>query len=381
MNNTIIHNLFNYLRDKLSNKERYAFEKEISKDPFLEDALDGFSQLTPNELENDLDKLNARLQTRLKKTKSRNIIPILKIAAGITIIISIGSVAIYIGLYDISNKDIAENVKSTTISEKVETDQVMINEDQEPINMFKEDASQKQIVQSTITKKDDAVNQTTQNNKSIIPNKEKAKNETIAIINDIETESDKIVLGAEMAEDIQAEPASVMMISTPVNENTIHEKNNNQSEFEDYQITSNEEPTKKQKRRMSKSKSSIEYTDVTNLRLNEETILSEQNMANWIMIYYVEDIEKHSSPINGNKEFEEHIKRNTLINPKIPTSVKLAFIVETDGSINKIEILDSPNKEYSNEAIRLINNTKWIPAKDNNENVKEKVMLTITFQL
>jgi len=90
-----IQNLIDYLRNRLSNRERFDLEKEITKDPFLEDAMDGFAQLTADELEHDLEKLDKSLTKKLQKGKKRKLIPYLKIAAGVAIIIGLGSVIIF----------------------------------------------------------------------------------------------------------------------------------------------------------------------------------------------------------------------------------------------------------------------------------------------
>ncbi len=54
----------NYLKRKLSNKERYALEKEALDDSFLEDALDGFETLDVGDLENDIELLSKEIKSQ-----------------------------------------------------------------------------------------------------------------------------------------------------------------------------------------------------------------------------------------------------------------------------------------------------------------------------
>jgi CarboxypepD_reg-like domain len=73
-----------YLSQKLKGKERNAFEKELEKDPFEKEALEGLSQLSAKEFSADMIELNARLHQRIYK-KSR--IPYYRVAAGIAAMI------------------------------------------------------------------------------------------------------------------------------------------------------------------------------------------------------------------------------------------------------------------------------------------------------
>ena len=51
-----------YLSDRMSGEERNAFEKELQKDPFAEEALEGLSSIGEEKLNEDLKDLQSRLQ-------------------------------------------------------------------------------------------------------------------------------------------------------------------------------------------------------------------------------------------------------------------------------------------------------------------------------
>lgn len=80
-----------YSKDGMSGSERNSFEKELQKDPFAEEAAEGFSVLQSSELEQDLKTLEDRIR---KRTAKRSYTAIYRIAAGFAILVTI-SVAYY----------------------------------------------------------------------------------------------------------------------------------------------------------------------------------------------------------------------------------------------------------------------------------------------
>ncbi len=64
MNNDLIKK---YLANELSNDERYAFELEIEKDPFLKDAIDGLEELSINDNHWSIDKTESALNQQIDK--------------------------------------------------------------------------------------------------------------------------------------------------------------------------------------------------------------------------------------------------------------------------------------------------------------------------
>ena len=58
-----------YLSGSMSPEERNRFEKEMQKDPFLADAVEGFSNVTPLEADHDLKTIRSKIfQGRTKKS-------------------------------------------------------------------------------------------------------------------------------------------------------------------------------------------------------------------------------------------------------------------------------------------------------------------------
>ncbi len=66
---------------------------------------------------------------------------------------------------------------------------------------------------------------------------------------------------------------------------------------------------------------------------------------------------------------------------EIQGTVRLSFVVETNGSVSNIVIVNSVGGGCDNEAIRLLQETIWIPAEKNGKYVRSSNMQDITFSI
>lgn len=64
-------------------------------------------------------------------------------------------------------------------------------------------------------------------------------------------------------------------------------------------------------------------------------------------------------------------------------TVHIAFVVERDGSISNIEILNNPKigDGCEEEAIRVIKSAKWIPGKNNGQPARVQLTLPVRYQI
>ena len=83
-----IKDILNYLGSKMSERERYAFERRMEADPFLMDAVEGYQTMSPSEIERELLMLRARIK---QKNKVRIVPMWMKAAAAILILLGIGT--------------------------------------------------------------------------------------------------------------------------------------------------------------------------------------------------------------------------------------------------------------------------------------------------
>ncbi|MDX2415767.1 MAG: carboxypeptidase-like regulatory domain-containing protein, partial [Bacteroidales bacterium] len=80
--------IIRYRSGKMTDSERNTFERELQKDPFLADALDGLSGLSAEELQSDIDKLGGRLESITRKRT-----PVYyRIAAAVIVLLGISSI-------------------------------------------------------------------------------------------------------------------------------------------------------------------------------------------------------------------------------------------------------------------------------------------------
>jgi len=66
---------------------------------------------------------------------------------------------------------------------------------------------------------------------------------------------------------------------------------------------------------------------------------------------------------------------------EIQGTVRLSFVVETDGSVSNIVVVNSVGGGCDNEAIRLIQETHWLPAEKGGKYVRSLNMQDITFSI
>ena len=66
---------------------------------------------------------------------------------------------------------------------------------------------------------------------------------------------------------------------------------------------------------------------------------------------------------------------------EIQGTVRLSFVVETNGNVSNIVVVNSVGGGCDNEAIRLIQETVWIPAEKNGKYVRSHNFQDITFSI
>lgn len=104
-------------------------------------------------------------------------------------------------------------------------------------------------------------------------------------------------------------------------------------------------------------------------------------------IYELRQLEEASKPyfadgsnmanyILKNLEYPEAAKAT-----EVSGTVRLNFVVETDGNVSNITIQNSVGGGCDNEAIRLLQNTHWIPAVKNGKYVRSYNRQDITFSI
>ncbi len=102
----------------------------------------------------------------------------------------------------------------------------------------------------------------------------------------------------------------------------------------------------------------------------------EYKQLNEVAKPYFTDGSNMGKYIATNLKFPEAAKER-----EIQGTVRLSFVVETDGSVSNIVILNSVGGGCDNEAVRLIQETHWIPAEKSGKYVRSHNMQDITFSI
>jgi len=88
--------LLQYLKGAVSGEERHSLEREMEAEPFLKEAMEGFDQVTPDEVESDLVALHQSLRRRRNRNRRRTWYGM---AAAVASILIVGT--LFLKIYDI----------------------------------------------------------------------------------------------------------------------------------------------------------------------------------------------------------------------------------------------------------------------------------------
>jgi hypothetical protein len=124
--------LLRYLGNQLSGKERYSIEKEMESDPFLMEAMEGFEQITANELEKEMSKLEQRLTRR---TRRKRRITYYSAAAAIASLLIVST--LFVKLYDFNPEEASRKISDEYNQDKPVPE--LIEEDSEELPANEED--------------------------------------------------------------------------------------------------------------------------------------------------------------------------------------------------------------------------------------------------
>lgn len=83
-----LENYLDYTGDKMSDRDRNAFEKELQKDPFASEALEGMSMIDPVDIASDMADLQLRLKRRIN---IRRRVMLYRIAAAVAILLIVSA--------------------------------------------------------------------------------------------------------------------------------------------------------------------------------------------------------------------------------------------------------------------------------------------------
>jgi outer membrane biosynthesis protein TonB len=312
-----------YTDDRMNGDERNALERELQKDHFADEALEGLSSITSREALEDISSLQNQLKNRVVN-RQRYIF--YRIAASIAVLIAISSIFIIVeinkpkqaasGISRSEPATIAESGPITSPAGKMERTE-------QPVS------SREKKSESSGDK----------NNKS------KEEQPPVPVENNL-------IAGYQLKDSI-----SEVEVKLP------------EADFKQEQIAAVSRAATGAK------KSELNAADVTDYEATK-AVAEKKDMPDGYM---------PPQPAGGKSGFDKYIREN-LHRPDTLSSeqrviVVLNFLVLTNGRIDSIRVIRSEGKAFSDEAIRLLRSgPAWMPAEVNGKLVEDKVSVRIVFE-
>jgi len=109
-----------YIRGEMTKREENAFQRELQKDPFAEEAEEGLSRITAEDAESDITALQKRLDGRVKR---RSTVVFYRIAASVAVLMVISTIFFFTRRNDhvvTLSENISEEQMSPAFVEKPE---------------------------------------------------------------------------------------------------------------------------------------------------------------------------------------------------------------------------------------------------------------------
>ncbi|HKL66919.1 MAG TPA: hypothetical protein VJ877_03420 [Bacteroidales bacterium] len=323
-NNTDLRiDIIRYLGNRMSAEERNAFERKLQADPFLAEAVEGFTEVDPHDLEDDFEDLRKSISGYSRN--KRIIVP--RVAAAIVVLLGISSVLLVLFL----------RKPSTGIAE----------------NRLKNEAGKIELP---------------------VPEAEGIRPENTGLDTPGKQEL-KALPEKRSFEEITAEPEdSVLMLDEII---TAQPKAEGIMDVEMAEAAIAEEE-------MDARPKGITVDNQAAKAARPETSQIELKKERLMMARAASEIEtsRKARPSLGDEEYEKYIKENAVY-PDIradygSVSVKLKVAVDTSGKIVDTFIVESPDKVFSDEAVRLVSEgPAWLPALKEGLAVRDTVSLEV----
>jgi hypothetical protein len=418
---TTLSGFLRYRGKEMSNSERNAFERELEKDPFAGEAAEGFSELTPEEIRNDLDTLQKKLNL---KTSERNRMVYYRIAASIAVLMVISSI-FFVFQRNKTENQVSENVKNEIPIEiskapalsELKSEQnkhIALNQVQDSIKKGEEPGKRiAAVVFDDLADKSMEVTAAGKKAEGIIsiPEKKEAENLIIATGQPkalarvsyaiIDAAGPTIVKGKVIS---SGNNLPIPGVNVNVKGTTIGTQTDTGGNFA---ISLPDSASRlfvanfigmESKEFTAKSDSFVQVSlNPSNLALNEVVVVgygtkrkSEKDMTGAVSTIQVQNVNESSTytppqPVNGKESFdkyiEENIRRPAYTKAGQREVVVVSFTIKSTGIIDSIRIIRSPGELFSDEVIRLIKSgPSWKPAEKNGKITEDEVRVRIVFR-
>jgi TonB family protein len=377
----------------MSGKERNALERELQKDPFTAEAEEGFASASTDEILKDFNQLQHSLNKRTQR-KSRYLI--YRIAASVAVLMIISSVFIIVE----RNKPVQQIAPSSTPA---------------IIEIPQEKALKKEEVKDQLEEKPEP------DFKKQDKPPEQDKKGSVSAVSDEKTEDagkNEYAARKSAAGKTVSAPVAVMSNSRSMKRSLPEVEGKVYSSEDKMPIPGANISVKGSKERVTTDDSGrfrINLPDSENVTLiadfigmrkqefpaknnNDITVMLEPDISalNEVAVvgYGSKKAEEDNvgavsysppQPVNGKANFDKYVTEN-IRRPDSATTgqrvvVVVSFLVRTDGTIDNLKIIRSAGKQFSDEAIRLIESgPSWKPAQQDGVIIADSVRIRIVFK-
>lgn len=398
-----------YRENKMTARERNSFEKDLQKDPFAEEASEGFENIDPSLAGDDITRLRNQINKRARR-KQR--VLWYRIAASVAVLMIISSILILI-----NKKSPSGQLSYTPVTEQSED--IQTTKDQP--------ATETNVPAATIEKKLPTAagpERSTKSPAKTIENKNKPDEKLEKNREEVTLENRASMKVAEVAEPDQvfavdkAMPAKPVMakkssvsLSTikgriissedkqPIPGVNVTVKGTSIGTVTDVDGNFNLNSVDAANRVLvanfvgmeSKEFKAVEDSSIEIMLNPSEIALSEVVVVGYGVKSAGNEAEEAVNqynpphPTNGRADFDKYIREN-IRRPDSTTAgqrvvVVLNFKVTENGKIDSISVIRSPGNIFSNEAIRLImEGPSWKPAEENGKVISDEVRIRIVFK-
>jgi hypothetical protein len=406
-----------YTGNKMSDSERNSVERELQKDPFSEEAVEGFEGISADSVKRDLRILKNKIQSGGNKRH----IYLYSIAASVAVLLSISTLFLIIKNYKnealISDNKTGvqfEITKTVPLSEpKKRQEQQTIKDEvkkagkpkQNTENTKKPDkqefqARDKPIIYDSILKVPVALSRSVAENIRI----PEAKPETARTIT--RSEIIQAAVGGNVfkgkvfsSEDEQPIPGATILLKG-TSRGTVTDTGGNfilslpDSSMHSL-VASFIGMDSKEFTAIADSSVNVSLNP-SRIALNEVVVVgygTQKNAKTDIAGAANTIVNENSArtnytpplPVGGKDNFDKYIDKNIRwpsgIKPGVRAIVVVGFTVKSSGVLENLRIIRSPGKEFSDEALRLIKQgPAWIPAEEDNRKTDDDVRIRIVFR-
>jgi TonB family protein len=370
-----------YIRGEMTKKEENAFQRELQRDPFAEEAADGLAQISPDEAMADMKILEKRLKKRIS---GRERVMYYRIAASIAVLMIISSVFIIIN----RNKPAGELSKNVTIHTPVEVPE------SETIKEQPEKNKNEAQVGTGAEKPENIALQTADEPSRITaeerieiaapaPKASLKKAELAEVRGTIISSEDNLPIPGALISlkgtDRRVLTDTEGRFSIPLADTT------SAVLVADFIGMQRQEFRAKENTEMK-----IRLTP-TAMALGEVVVVGYEKSLKRVDADAAEKAEYEepeyisAEPVTGNNQFDKYIEENIKNPASLPSGqravVVLSFTVKNTGVIDSIKVIRSPGQEFTDEAIRLIKEgPAWKPAEESGQAIDDKVRIRIVFK-